>query len=195
MERIARFGFGLIYRAFNHGRSNSQRRRQYEETRFAREKVDVVEQRPPPLPPTCRNLSQTCLTTHPQTLSLSFTKPPPEIRQSIYELVPGGSVTHLVHGKKRIVVHHRSEVAEEIDHSGQVGIVAKQEASYVDWINGRNEHPALDQCAKNLLSLLRTRLAIYAEAISVLSNSNVFATASPLVLIYLHDHISPCRGD
>lgn len=189
MDRIACLGSRLIHRAFDHGRSRSQKRRDEEDARYAREKIDVVELRPAPLAQNRRNLSKISLITHSQPLSLLCTKLPPEIRQNIYELVLGGSVTHLVHGKKRILMCNRSELAEQIDHGEQIGRVAIQETPYVDWIEGRNMLPILDQCSKNLLSLLRTCHAIYAEAIPVLYNSNVFTIASPIVLIYLHDYV------
>lgn len=116
-------------------------------------------------------------------------KLPLEIRQYIYKFVLGGRVTHLVHGRKRILMQQRSEVVEEIDHTRQGGSIAIQRTPYVDWIEGSDELKPLDQCSKQLLSLLKTCHVIYAEGIPIFYSSNVFTIASPLVLIYLHDHI------
>ncbi len=189
METVTPFIFRLIHRAFNLGQSHSTTRRAREEARYAREKIIMLEQRPSPLPPARRKISQSSLATHFQPLSPLFTKLPPEIRQKIYELVLGGSVVHLVHSKRRITVHHRSEVVEDFDHEEQVGSAAIQEIPYLDWNSGNNELPTLDLSSQQSLSLLRTCHAIYTEAISVLYTSNVFTVSSPLVLIYLHDYI------
>jgi len=42
-------------------------------------------------------------------------------------------------------MRNRSGLAEQIEQKEQIGSVAIQETPYVDWIEGRNELPILDQ--------------------------------------------------
>ena len=168
------------------GRSRSSQKLHLKKLQRAQDRADVAEKRPPPLPPSRKNLSETSLSFHPQPLSPFFTKLPPEIRGRIYEYVYGGKIIHLTDVPKRIV-HKVLEIPQIADD--QVGGVAVVTPPRLEWMSPVNRVPRPGQFSTTSLALLQTCHAIYKEAIPVLYSHNIFSMSSPLVLLDLHDFV------
>ena len=185
MDTVSR----LAFRALNGGRTPEQKRQHKNDIAYAEEKNRVLEQRPPPLPTSRLNLSQTSLSSHTQPTSPLLTKLPPELRSRIWGLVLGGHVFHLVHVSKRIA-HKQLECSKSSrDKDPPVGSLSLPMAPAVKWTDEGNRIPQPGEFNSLSLSLLQTCHAIYNEALPVLYNSNTFSLASPLVLLYLKDYI------
>lgn len=179
----------LTYRAFNSGRTPEQSRQRKKELQYAAEKARVIEQRPSPLPPSRKNLSQTSLILHPQPSCPLFTTLPPEIRQRIYDYVLGGGIIHLTHISKSMKCTYLDSTERQInDEEPPTGKFPLQMPANLDWEDERNRIPKGGQFSSLSISLLQTCHAIYAEATPILYKSNNFSMASPLVLRYLKDY-------
>ncbi|KAL6718120.1 hypothetical protein ACLMJK_004207 [Lecanora helva] len=180
----------IAYRAFNHGRTPTQSRQHKKELMYADERVRAVEQRPASLPASRSSLSQTTLALHPQASCLLFAILPPEIREKIFSYVLGGRIIHLTHISKRIACQ-RLEITNDqmYDDNPPTGDIPLQMPPNIQWENERDRIPKPGQFSSISLSLLQTCHAIYAEVTPILYNSNTFSMSSPLVLLYLKDHV------
>lgn len=178
----------LLFRACHSGRSYDGHERHRKKRWYDAEKARVLEQRPKKLPRKRRNISQTSLTLHPQHRSPLFLKLPLEIRRRIYEYALGGEIIHLTHISKRIV-HQRFRLPESTyNDAGGRGGLGMREPPEIEWISYRHRIPEPGQFSESHLPLLKTCHAVYAEAIDILYNKNIYSMSSPLVSLYLRDY-------
>ena len=187
MEALANGVLGLVHRAFNNGRSYPEQQRHKRDQRLAERKTLFVEQQPAPLPSNRMSLSQASLSEYPQPSCLFLTTLPPEIRQRIYKVALGGNILRLAHISNGLA-HQRYDLPNLME--GQAGTIGIERydidhSKSINWIDQEHLIPMPNQFAQNTLSLLLTCHTIYAEAIPVLYESNIFSVTSPNVLLYL----------
>ncbi|MCJ1279591.1 hypothetical protein MMC21_007415 [Puttea exsequens] len=178
MERIIDRAGRLLF-----GNLDKHKQRRLE-AKYSKERANMLAAIPAPLPRSRKNLSQTSLSTNPQLQSPLFAKLPFELRFCIYELAHGGSVLHLQDKPRKILVQTRTDYDPHFR-------LQEQSRAFTDF---SSLVPPFALAPKNLLALLRTCHAIYAEAVNIPYSANIFVLVSPLPLVYLHDYcLRPAR--
>ncbi|KAL8729205.1 MAG: hypothetical protein Q9181_005078 [Wetmoreana brouardii] len=174
---LTELGRTILHRLLFHGENPADARRNRQLRAWAREKEQILRERPTPLPQARIDISQKYLP------SLTSAEPtcillclPFELRQRIYDFTLGGSNLFLRQSSNRIFIQ------------------AALPPSGVDWMpDGPHfswNKEASDSDSKSWFpgfALLLTCRQVYSEAIDTLYGNNVFYLDNPLTLVYLND--------